>query len=149
MEFTLGLPEICLGGLLFGVIIWLLRLLFTETVKTLIQKEHAKFLEDLKWEVKSREQAVRVAEYLALARSLEGSPVSYYIHENKMSWELAMWLPEDIYRQMVRSVINPSDDVNALTTVIAIRKLLLNEKAGNLKWEDIAYHAPGIGKETC
>ena len=60
-----------------------------------------------------------------------------------------MWLPEDIYRQMVRSVINPSDDVNALTTVIAIRKLLLNEKAGNLKWEDIAYHAPGIGKETC
>ena len=150
MEFTLGLPEICLGGLLFCVIIWLLRLLFTETVKTLIQKEHAKFLEDLKWEVKSREQAVRVAEYLVSARSLaKGSPVSDYKHANKMSWELAMWLPEDIYRDMVMSVIKPNDDVNALTTVIAIRKLLLNEKAGNLKWEDIAYHAPGIGKETC
>lgn len=52
MEFTLGLTEIGLGGLLFVVIIWLLRLLFTETVKNLIQKEHAKFLEDLKWEVK-------------------------------------------------------------------------------------------------
>lgn len=47
MEFTLGRPEICLGGLLFVVIIWLLQLLFTETVKTLIQKEHAKFLADM------------------------------------------------------------------------------------------------------
>lgn len=58
-----------------------------------------------------------------------------------------MWLPEDIYRQMVRSIINPSDDANELTTVISVRHLLLKENAGNLESKDIAHHAPGIGKK--
>ncbi len=151
MAFTLGLPEIGLGVILFGALQYLASLWISERLKTSLQKEHTVFLEDLKWEVKAREQAVRVAEYLALARSLkEDSPVSDYRKANQMSWELAMWLPEAIYKEMVKAIAIPSEQVNELTTVISVRTLLLKkEKAGNLTPDNISHHAPGIGKKTC
>ena len=150
MAFTLGLPEISLGVILFGALQYLASLWISERLKTSLQKEHSAFLENLKWEVKVREQAVRVAEYLALARSLkEDSPDSDYRKANQMSWELAMWLPEDIYKKMVSAIVTPSEKANELTTVISVRSLLLKEKAGNLTSENIAHHAPGIGKKTC
>ena len=71
MAFTLGLPGIILGVGLLGALQYLASLLMSERLKTSLQKEHSTFLEHLKWEVKVREQAVRVAEYLALARSLK------------------------------------------------------------------------------
>ena len=150
MAFTLGLPEISLGVVLFGVLQYLASLWISERLKSSLQKEHSAFLENLKWELKVREQAVRVAEYLALARSLkEDSPDSAYRKANQMSWELAMWLPEDIYKEMVSAITNPSKNTNELTTVVSVRSLLLKEKAGNLTSEHIAHHAPGIGKKTC
>ena len=150
MAFTLGLPEIGLGVVLFGVLQYLAVFWISERFKTSLQKEHSAFLENLEWELKAREQAVRFAEYLALARGLkEDSPGSDYRKANQMSWELAMWLPEDIYKEMVRAITSPSEQVNELTTVISVRTLLLKAKAGNLTPEDIAHHAPGIGKTTC
>jgi hypothetical protein len=58
-----------------------------------------------------------------------------------------MWLPSEIYTQMVLAITNPNENNNELTVVIAIRKLLLKEKAGNLAANQIAHHAPGIGKK--
>ncbi|WP_446008510.1 hypothetical protein [Candidatus Electrothrix sp.] len=149
MEFTLGLPGLTLGLILFGALQYLASLCISERLKTTLQKEHSVFLEKLKWEVKAREQAVRVAEYLALARSLkEDSPGSDFRKANQMSWELAMWLPVDIYREMVKAITSPSERENELTTVVSVRKLLLGEKAGNLTPENIGHHAPGIGKKN-
>lgn len=91
MAFTLGLPEISLGVVLFGALQYLASLWISERLKTSLQKEHSTFLENLKWELKVREQAVRVAEYLALARNLkEDSPDSDYRTANQLSWELSM-----------------------------------------------------------
>ncbi|NDO76173.1 hypothetical protein [Shewanella sp. SE1] len=150
MEYTVGLLEISLGVILFGVLQFIASLWISERLKVSLQKEHSTFLEDLKWEQKTREQAVRVAEYLALARSLkENSPVSDYCKANQMSWELAMWLPEEIYKQMVGSIVSPSESTNELTTVVSVRKLLLKEKSGKLSSENIAHHGPGISKKTC
>ena len=150
MAFTLGWPEISLGVVLFGTLQYLASLWISERLKTSLQKEHSTFLENLKWELKVREQAVRVAEYLALARSLkEASPDLDYRKANQMSWELAMWLPEEIYKQMVGAIATPNEQTNELTTVISVRALLLNEKAGSLTSENIAHHAPGIGKKIC
>ena len=147
MTFTLGLPEIILGVVLFGALQYLASLWISERLKTSLQKEHSTFLENLKWELKVREQAVRVAEYLALARALkEDSSDSEYRKANQLSWELAMWLPEEIYKEMVNSIAKPSDTTNELTTVVLVRSLLLKEKAGKLTSENIAHHAPGIGK---
>ena len=148
--FTLGWPEISLGVILFGALQYLASLLISERLKTSLQKEHSTFLENLKWELKAREQAVRVAEYLALARSLkDDTPESDYRKANQMSWELAMWLPEEIYKEMVGAITAPNEKANELTTVISVRNLLLKEKAGTLNSDNIAHHAPGIGKRNC
>lgn len=119
-----------------------------ERIKLALQKEHTQFNTDLQWEVKVKERAERVAEYISLVRSLrENSAEEEYRKANKLSWELAMWLPEDIYSQMVLAITNPNQTNNELTVVIAVRKLLLKEKAGNLSEDQVAHHAPGIGKK--
>ncbi|MCD8518864.1 MAG: hypothetical protein LRY32_04610 [Flavobacterium sp.] len=119
-----------------------------ERIKLALQKEHTQFNTDLQWEVKVRERAERVAEYISLARSLrENSTEEEYRKANRLSWELAMWLPAEIYSQMVQAITNPNQANNELTVVIAVRKLLLKEKAGNLTENQIAHHAPGIGKK--
>ncbi len=119
-----------------------------ERIKFVLQKEHTQFNTDLQWEIKVKERAEKVAEYFSLARSLrENSTDEEYRKANRLSWELAMWLPDDIYSQMVLAIVNPNQANNELTVVIAVRKLLLKEKAGNLTEEQVAHHAPGIGKK--
>jgi len=150
MAFTLGLPEISLGVVIFGALQYLASIWISERLKSSLQKEHSTFLENLKWKLKVREQAVRVAEYLALARNLkEDSPDSDYRKANQLSWELAMWLPEDIYKEMVNAIVKPSDSTNELTTVVSVRSLLLKERAGKLTPHNIAHHGPRIGKKPC
>ncbi len=117
-----------------------------EQIKLQTQKDHTQFSEALKWELKSREQAVKVAEYLALANTLKSSsPEEEYRKANQLSWELAMWLPEDIYKKMVQGVVNRDVDSNELATVIQVRKLLLGDDSGNLTADDVAAHGPSIG----
>jgi hypothetical protein len=147
--YTVGLSEFSLGVLLLAVLQFLTSLWISERLKFSLQKEHSAFLENLKWDLKIREQAIRVAEYLALARSLKvDSTESEYRKANQMSWELAMWLPEEVYKEMVNAIAKPNKDANELTTVISVRSLLLQDKAGGLKADDIAHHAPGIGQKT-
>ena len=149
MAIDIGLTGVSLGVILFAALQYLASLWISERLKTSLQKEHSEFLEGLKWDLKVREQAVRVAEYLALARNLkEDSPDSDYRKANQLSWELAMWLPEDIYKEMVGAIASPSKGTNELTTVVSVRSLLLKDKAGHLTSENIAHHAPGIGKKT-
>ena len=146
MEIIIGAISSISTTVLIGAIIYLSRSWLLARLKLSLQKEHTEFLEELKWEQKAREQAEKVAEYLALARQLKNnSPEDDYIKANQLSWELAMWLPEDIYKKTVQAIVNPNADTNELTAVIDVRKLLLKKKAGTLSQENIAHHAPDIG----
>jgi hypothetical protein len=99
-------------------------------------------------ELKAKERAERVAEYMALARMLkETSSEEDYQKANRLSWELAMWLPSDVYRSMGKALSKPSSEYNPLSVVISVRKELLGSATGNLTQEDIIHHAPGIGKK--
>jgi hypothetical protein len=147
MEFLIGIVSAVSTTLLLGLLAFLGKNWFIERLKLSLQKEHTKFQEQLQWERKVREQAERVAEYLALARQLnEESSKDDYIRANQLSWELAMWLPEDIYKEAVHAIAKPDSDKNELSTVIAVRGLLLKDDAGSLTQDDIAHHAVGIGK---
>ena len=137
--------------LLFGVFAYVARhyvpLWVAEQIKLQTQKDHTQFSEALKWELKGRERAVKVAEYLALANTLKGcSSEEEYRKANQLSWGLAMWLPADIYKKMVQGVVHRNADSNELTTVIQVRKLLLGEISGNLTADDVAAHLPSIGR---
>jgi hypothetical protein len=136
------------GATFIGVMVYLLKTLIVEKLKTSFQKDHSKFLEELKYEFKVREQAIKVAEYLAHARQLAATdPKEKFMKINQLSWELAIWLPEEIYKGMVQAIANPSLQANELTNVVAVRRMLLGiDKAGELTANDIAVHGPNYGR---
>ena len=120
-----------------------------ESIKASFQKENTLFLEKLRWELKVREQAERVAEYMAIARDLKESDTSEeYRRANRLNWELAMWLPEDLYKAMINAIAKPSSENNPLSVVVAIRKYLLGDTAGNLSQDNIGHHGPRVGKKS-
>ena len=83
---------------------------------------------------------------MALQTNLkENSPQNEYDRLNRLGWELAMWLPADVYRKLARAATSPTLK-ERFETVIEVRKLLLGDKAGDLSWNDVMFHAPGIGK---
>lgn len=128
----------------FAVPLWV-----KSNIEKSVELKYSKLLEEYKYTIKVREQAARVSEYLALAENLkENSQNEDYERVNQLSWELAMWLPSDIYREMTQAITKPSQEVNELTVVIKVRKLLLGDDAGDLTSEQIAHHAPGIGKNN-
>lgn len=99
-------------------------------------------------ELRAKERAEKVAEYMALARVLkETSSEEDYQKANRLSWELAMWLPSDIYKSMGSALSKPDNEFNPLSVVILVRKELLGNTAGNLTQDDIIHHAPSIGKK--
>jgi len=143
MTFILGLKEIAIGVIALGALQFLLQ----ELLKTSLQIKNDVFLEKLRWEMKIREQARGVAEYMAIARDLkESESPDNFRKVNQLAWELAMWLPEDIYRAMGRALTKPNDVDNPLAVVVAVRKVLLGDSSGNLTQNDILQHAPGIGR---
>jgi hypothetical protein len=149
MEYLIAITSSISTVTLLGVATFLLRNYIVEKLKFSLSKEHSKFIDKLQWERKVQEQAARVAEYLALARRLkETSSEKDYERANQLSWELAMWLPEEIYKKMVQAIAAPNKDDNELEVAISVRKLLLGDKAENLSSKDIAHHAPGIGKKA-
>lgn len=148
MAFSFTWLEFSILSIIVGVFQYFISLWISERLKTSLQKEHSTFLESLKWDLKVQEQAVKVAEYPAVARNLQENSSKFdYQKANQMSWELAIWLPEELYKKMVCAIASPGEKENELTTIISIRKFLLKEKAGNLTSEDIAHHAPNIGKK--
>jgi len=149
MMITLSLPEIGLGVILLGTLQFLTSLWISERLKASLQKENAIFLENLRWDLKVREQAAKVAEYMAIARDLnETDSPEEYRKINRLTWELAMWLPEDIYKAMGHAIAKPDKDINPLSVVVDVRKILLGAASGNLTQDDIIHHAPGIGKKA-
>ena len=147
MTIELGLPEISIGVILLGTLQFLASLWISERLKASLQKENAVFLEKIRWDIKVREQAERVAEYMAIARDLNESDTSgVYQRANRLNWELAMWLPEDLYKALMDAIAKPNDKNNPLSVVVAIRKYLLGDAAGGLSQNNIGHHAPGIGK---
>ena len=125
----------------------LVSLLLSERLKASLQREHAKFLEELRWDWKVREQAAKSAEYMALVWTLreDDSPETFRL-ANQLSWELALWLPSDVYRSVVQAIVRPDHSSNVLTAIIKVRALLLREAAGDLNADQIAIHAPGVGR---
>lgn len=103
-----------LAALQFLVSLWL-----SERFKAQLQKETGVFLETLRWEMRIREQAAKVAEYMALARDLrEDSSVDEYRRANQLGWELSLWLPADIYRLMGHALANPNERENPLSVLV-------------------------------
>jgi hypothetical protein len=132
---------------LSSALTFLLTLWITERLRASLQKENNEYLEKLKWEQKTREQSVRAATYLAHVRDLrEDDCRETYIKANELGWELAMWLPDDLYRSLTQALVYPDKRKNVLSVVVEIRQALLGKAAGSLSADEIMFHAPGAGQ---
>ena len=147
VSFALTLPQLGFGVLLLGGLQFLTALLVSERLKASLQKENARFLESLRWDLKVREQSAKVAEYMALARDLRESDLpEQFRRANQLSWELALWLPPDLYRSVGRAIAAPDEETNPLSVVVDVRRLLLGSAAGDLMADHITHHGPGVGR---
>ena len=130
-----------IAALQFLVSLWL-----SERFKAQLQKENALLLESMRWDMRVREQAAKVAEYMALARDLRcDADTETFKRVNQLAWELALWLPADIYKTLAVAVTSPSEQINPLSVISSVRKILLEGKHGELTPDEILNHAPGIG----
>ena len=132
---------------LLGIVV--VQFLATGWVKTRLEAsiklENDRVVEEYKYEIRAKEQAAKIAEYFAYYFRLKAeSSESDYRTANKLAWELALWLPQELYLQVREAVVNPDNNSNILSTIVAARKLLL-KNPGSLTSEDIFFHAPNAG----
>jgi hypothetical protein len=145
----LGWTEVGIGVVILAALQFLIGLWIKARVEGSIKYDYDKKLEEFRYEIKVREQAEKVAEYMELARHLrENSPSADYQKANRLAWELAMWLPSAVYKRMAESLVRPNEQNNPLQVVVEVRRLLLGDKAGDLMADNIISHAPGIGKKN-
>lgn len=143
----LGWNQVGIGVLILAMVQFLIGLWIKARLEGSIKHEYDRRLEEFRYEIKVREQAAKVAEYMEMARHLrEDSSPTDYQKANKLAWELAMWLPSEVYKRMAESLVRPNAQNNPLEVVVAVRQLLLGDKAGDLSADNILSHAPGVGR---
>ncbi len=143
----LGWTQVGIGVLILAAVQFLIGLWIKARLEGSIKHGYDRKLEEFRYEIKVREQAAKVAEYMEMARHLrEDSPPADYQKANKLAWELAMWLPSEVYKRMAESLVRPNAQNNPLEVVVAVRRLLLGDKAGDLTADNILSHAPGAGR---
>jgi hypothetical protein len=124
----------------FIILAWAaLQFLAAEWIKARLSKsiehEYQRKLEEYRYDIKVREQAARVAEYL----SLRNSDKNDVFLMNKLSWELALWLPAEIYQKMAHVVVNNPDAQKYKELIIEVRRLLLKDSNDKLTWDNIIH----------
>jgi len=146
MTVTFGIPELAIGTLLFTGLQFIVAKWAAERIRASMTRKTAELLEDKKRDERIRLQAAKVAEYLSIAYYLkDDDPSDVYQRANKLGWELALWLPDDLYIKVVRGITERTRDDNPLSVLQDVRKYLLKDKAGGLTQDNIAHHYPEIG----
>ena len=146
MQFVIETQEVLVTIAGFAAVQFVLGAWFKSRLDASIKAEKDRLMEEYKYQIKTREQATKVAEYFSYYFRLKpDSPEVDYRKANQLAWELALWLPEDIYRRVTKAVVNNSRENNIFTALISVRGLLLKEP-GQLTHDDIPLHAPNAGR---
>lgn len=142
MEIKINLTTATLIIIAISIIQFLIANWTKSRIDNSIKAEYAKILEDYKFDLKAREQAAKVAEYIALYQEDSKN----FSRMNQLSFELALWLPEDIYKNLGKALIKADGEKNIFQVLVDIRKVILRKPTG-LTDKDIIFHAEGIGKK--
>jgi len=106
-----------------------------------IRHEYSKQLEEYRYDIEIRKRAEQVAKYLSLL-FCNVCNHSNTVELNRMSWELAMWLPADIYCKLAHAVVERDVEGQWTPLIIEIRKILLKNQEDGLVAENIVFHIP-------
>lgn len=145
MQIVLNFSDALLLLAGIGVIQFLLAHWIKNRLAASIKAEYDRLLEDYRFELKAREQAAKAAEYIALARELPATASEIeYRRANQLAWELALWLPDELYRKLGRALTAQSTKDDVLSVLIEIRKLVL-KNPGTLTDAEVIHHRPNAG----
>lgn len=148
MQLIIGSQEVFATLTGFAAIQFLLGYWFKARLTASIKDEKDRLMEEYKYEIKAREQASKVAEYFSYYFRLGSDKTEAdYRKINQLAWELALWLPEDIYRHLRMAAVHNNKEHNICSSLIVVRSLLL-KNPGNLTQDEILYHAPGAAKHA-
>lgn len=156
IEITAKQFYLTVGGsvALLAILQWILATWFKSRIEESIKSEYArnleayklelnKRLEDYKNDAKIREQAAKVAEFLAFVRwnqkDMKGEDF------DKRAWELSLWLPTEIYIEVAKCLAGDENAKHMKQILIDVRKHLLKDKAGALIADNILHCANPAG----
>lgn len=117
---------------------WMVSKWFEARLVQSIKHEYDKRMEELRFETRKREQAARVSELLASEFSADPETERF----NRLAWELSLWLPADIVRELTRYLCKDDTAKHPKEILIAIRRLLHGDK-DMLEPEMIVHRATG------
>jgi hypothetical protein len=125
-----GISVLILAGIQWLIAVWL-----KSTITASIKHEYDKKLAEFQYELRIREQAVKIAEFFS-----EWSKNNADINKlNNMSMELSLWLPADIYKDLAKCLTYAPGAPLAKDILIAVRKHLLKNSAGDLTAPEIIH----------
>ena len=144
MQLIIGIQEVLWTIAGFAAVQFVLGAWFKSRLDASIKAEKDQLMEDYKYQIRAREQASKVAEYFSYYFRLKpDSSDADYRKANQLIWELALWLPEDVYRHVTKAAANNSAEHNIFSALVSVRSLLL-KAPGNLTQDDILFHAPNV-----
>jgi len=102
-------------------------------------------IEEYRYDVRIREQASRIGEYLAVAPFLtaDDDPAAYR-RARQLAFELALYLPEELYIHLSDGIVYRNGR-NPFSALLAVREHLLGTEPKLLNDMNIIFHAPNAG----
>jgi hypothetical protein len=89
----------------------------------------------MKFKFRKREQAALVAALFAewIDKSMQKKEL------NRLAWEAALWLPDDLATEVNKRLANQPDAVD-LREILLKNKGLIHHRKSKMKWADIVYY---------
>jgi hypothetical protein len=134
------LTSLLAGGVSGTIVAFLLKTWIEARLKASIEHEYDRKLEALRFEMRAREQAAKVAELMTEARdgSTELTPDPAK-NINKLAWELSLWLPADTVRELISHLCYAEGSKTMKEVLVDVRKHILANPKDDLKAEQIVH----------
>jgi hypothetical protein len=133
----------------FGIIQFLSTLWIKARLEKSIQHEYDKKIEDYRFSIIQREQAAKIATFLARWGKYSGRESKilnvkelhdYHEDITRMSYELSLWITDEELLKKIRDrLLNKKQSVSVQQLIIDIRELILGKKNKSLSANDIVY----------
>jgi hypothetical protein len=101
-----------------------------------IKHQYDRVLEEYRYSIKVREQAAKVADFLALAKWKTGTEGQDF---DSMAYSLSLWLPAELLRELKVCCLGGVDEEKIHDLLLQVRQHLLKEKAGVIARSDILF----------
>jgi hypothetical protein len=125
---------------LAGVLV-AIELISTIVLKASIRHEYDRKLEELKSEIRRREQAAVVAELLAEWISNPNPDAQHCKTLNRLTWEAKLWLPEALVKDLCRTLVLAPGRKNVIELIVDVRRVLVG-KPDSVTAADIIVFTP-------